>query len=124
MEEMRERVKSEEGKRIYAKQKAIIEPLLGHLKHNLNFRMFLRRGKKEVEVEWILLCIGFNIRKLARLIVGKLLSPGRKMSEWAKERVPKALKSALYLFILMLKKIFLNNSVPLTQPGHVWCNAG
>jgi len=75
MQEMHERMESEEGKRIYARRKTLVERIFGHIKYNLKFRQFLLRGRQAVESEWLLLCIGMNIRKIRAFLNRTLLSP-------------------------------------------------
>lgn len=48
-----------------------IESFFGDLKHNCNFRRFSLRGKQKVEHELGLLCIGYNLRKLAKMEMKK-----------------------------------------------------
>ena len=75
MTEMRERMESEEGKRIYSKRKTMTEPDFGHIKKNLGFRQFLLRGRRGAEIEWLLLCIGINMRKIGKYL-RRLFKPG------------------------------------------------
>ena len=84
MQEMRQRMESEEGKAIYGRRKAMIEPLFGHFKHNLRFRQFFTRGLQAVQSEWLLLCIGVNIRKLSKWKKGRAL-PSTPQSQQNRE---------------------------------------
>jgi len=68
-------MESEEGKRIYSKRKTMTEPDFGHIKKNLGFRQFLLRGRRGAEIEWLLLCIGINMRKIGKYL-RKLFKPG------------------------------------------------
>ena len=52
------------GRAIYARRKAIVEPVFGQIKHARGFRQFLRRGQVAVRDEWALLCTVHNILKL------------------------------------------------------------
>ena len=61
---MKYRLKTKEGKQIYAKRKSTIEPVFGIIKHVLGFRQFLLRGLKSVAGEWNLVCIAYNLKKL------------------------------------------------------------
>ena len=71
---MRQKLDSAEGKRIYAKRKIIIEPVFGNIKHNLRFREFLLRGLKKVKAEFALIAIVHNIRKIAKFLKKLLFS--------------------------------------------------
>ena len=64
IEEMKVRLKSEEGRRKYLKRMITIEPIFGHLKHNLGYRQFLLRGLEKVKSEFRLMCIGSNLKKM------------------------------------------------------------
>lgn len=41
------------------------ETVFGDVKHNMGFRRFMLRGLKKVDVEWGLVCMAHNLRKLA-----------------------------------------------------------
>jgi transposase len=77
MMEMKERMESAEGKAIYGKRKTMIEPPMGHIKKNLRFRQFYLRGRRGAEIEWLMLCIGINIRKIGKFIQKTLKPSGR-----------------------------------------------
>jgi transposase len=52
------------GHAIYARRKAIVEPVFGQIKHARGFRQFLRRGLVRVQQEWALICLSHNLLKL------------------------------------------------------------
>jgi transposase len=52
------------GHAIYARRKAIVEPVFGQIKHARGFRQFLRRGLVRVQQEWALVCLSHNLLKL------------------------------------------------------------
>lgn len=66
-EKMRQKLETEVGAQIYARRKAIVEPVFGILKHARKFRQVLMRGKSKVQSEWSLLCTAHNVWKLYRL---------------------------------------------------------
>ncbi len=68
-EEVRQRLLSEEGKEIYNKRKVEVETVFGIIKNNKGFRRFLLRGLKGVKLEWGLVCIAYNIEKLAKIMI-------------------------------------------------------
>jgi transposase len=70
---MRQKLDTAEGQQIYARRKTIVEPVLGNIKHNLGFRRFLLRGLKKVRVEFILIALAHNIRKIAKFFRKRLL---------------------------------------------------
>jgi hypothetical protein len=64
---MREKVCSEEGKRIYGKRASTVEPVFGIIKGAMGLRQFLLRGIAKVHIEWDLACLAYNLRRLWRL---------------------------------------------------------
>jgi transposase len=76
MTEMKQRMESASGKALYGKRKTMIEPPMGHIKKNLRFRQFSLRGRRGAAIEWLMLCIGINIKKIGRFIE-KVLKPSR-----------------------------------------------
>lgn len=71
-EELREKViarlKTKEGQEKYNKRNYKIEPIFGHLKHNLKYRMFHLRGLEKVNGEFKLMCIAHNLTKIHKYI--------------------------------------------------------
>jgi len=63
-EEVRERMATEEGQRIYAKRAPRVEGAFGTIKAAMNIRRFHRRGLKKVRQDWTWICLAFNMRKL------------------------------------------------------------
>lgn len=66
---MTHRLKTTEGKKLYAKRKSTVEPVFGIIKHVLGFRQFLLRGLENVEKEWSLVCMAWNIKRMHALRV-------------------------------------------------------
>ena len=65
--EMRERLQTEAGRKMYAKRKQTVEPVFGIIKHVLGFWQFLLRGLTNVSGEWELVCLAYNVKRLFRL---------------------------------------------------------
>lgn len=63
---MREKLKTPEGKKTYAKRRWTIEPVFGNLSYNLGYREFRLRGSPKVGGEFNLMCIGHNLQKIAK----------------------------------------------------------
>ena len=61
---MREKLKTDEGRRLYAKRKQTVEPVFGIIKEVLGFRQFLLRGLEKVRGEWSLMCLAYNVKRL------------------------------------------------------------
>ncbi len=64
---MAHRLKTREGKAIYAQRKSTVETVFGIIKHVQGFRQFLLRGLDAVAGEWSLVCIGWNLKRLHAL---------------------------------------------------------
>ena len=64
IEKMEEKLRTENGKKIYGKRKWVVEPVIGNISYNLGFREFLLRGKDKVRGEFSLICIGHNLLKI------------------------------------------------------------
>lgn len=64
---MREKVTSDEGKRIYGRRAASVEPVFGVLKGAMGLGQFLLRGLGKVHIKWQLACLAYNMRRMWRL---------------------------------------------------------
>lgn len=64
---MRDKMQTEESKKIYALRKTTVEPVYGHMKQNLGFREFLLRGLEKVKTEINLISIAHNLGKIHRM---------------------------------------------------------
>jgi len=67
VDRMARKLHTKVGAAIYARRKAIVEPVLGQIKQARGFRQFLLRGVEKVQGEWSLVCTTHNILKLYRL---------------------------------------------------------
>jgi len=67
---MSQKIRSEEGRRIYAKRKSTVEPTFGIIKAPMGFRQFLLRGMEKVSGEWTLVCTAYNLKRLWALRSG------------------------------------------------------
>jgi len=61
---MKHRLQTNEGKKIYALRKSMIEPVFGVIKHVMGFRQFMLRGFEKAQGEWNLICIAYNLKRL------------------------------------------------------------
>ena len=61
---MREKVRSDEGRRIYGKRASSVEPVFGTIKAAMGLRQFLLRGIAKVRIEWDLAAVAYNMRRL------------------------------------------------------------
>jgi transposase len=65
-ERMAAKVRTAEGKALYARRKVIVEPVFGQIKEVRGFRRFLLRGLEKIRGEWRLVCLTHNLLKLWR----------------------------------------------------------
>ncbi|WP_175638096.1 IS1182 family transposase [Metabacillus schmidteae] len=66
--EIRERLQSEKGRKLYSQRKCDVESVFGQLKHNQQFRRFSMRGLQKNTIEWGLLCVAHNCKKMHKAI--------------------------------------------------------
>jgi transposase len=64
VDRMSRKLHTKAGAAVYAARKAIVEPVIGQIKHARGFRQFLLRGFENVQGEWALVCTTHNILKL------------------------------------------------------------
>ncbi len=62
--DLEQQLMSKEGKKIYSRRMPLIERTFAEIKANLGFRRFLRRYKESVQMEWIMVCMAFNLRRM------------------------------------------------------------
>jgi IS5 family transposase len=67
LERMANRLKTRAGRAAYALRKHSVEPVFGIIKSVLGFRQFLTRGLANVRNEWTLVCLAWNLKRLAAL---------------------------------------------------------
>lgn len=67
LQAMAHRLKTPEGKKLYAKRKHTPEPVFGVIKSVLGFRQFLLRGLDNVRGEWSLVTMAWNIKRMFAL---------------------------------------------------------
>jgi transposase len=65
-EKMQAKLKTAAGRAVYARRKAIVEPVFGQIKEARGFRRFLLRGLKKIRGEWRLVCLTHNLLKIWR----------------------------------------------------------
>ncbi len=63
-EQMRGKLRTPEGRAVYALRKTIPEPVFGQIKEARGFRRFSFRGLAKVTAEWGLICLTHNLLKL------------------------------------------------------------
>lgn len=66
-EKMKQRLKTEEGRTLYNLRKQTVEPVFGIIKEVIGFRRFSMRGLEKANLEWTLVCLSYNMKKLFKL---------------------------------------------------------
>ena len=64
---MTTRLKTGAGRAAYALRKQTVEPVFGIIKSVMGFRQFLTRGLANVQGEWTLVCLAWNLKRMAVL---------------------------------------------------------
>jgi transposase len=64
---MAHQLKTKAGRAAYALRKQTVEPVFGIIKSVLGFRQFLLRGLGQVAGEWRLVCLAWNLKRMAAL---------------------------------------------------------
>lgn len=64
---MAHRLRTPEGKALYAKRKSTVEPVFGIIKEVLGFRRFHLRGFNAAQGEWNLVCMAWNLKRMYTL---------------------------------------------------------
>lgn len=80
--EVRERLSTEEGDKLYRRRKCDVEPVFGQIKWNRGFNRFLLRGLSKTTTEWGLICVAHNLMKWATQTESKI-EEGKKEDEMA-----------------------------------------
>jgi transposase len=76
---MRRTLRTTHGRRLYARRKAIVEPVFGQIKQGRGYRQFLLRGMRQVRGEWALICTTHNVRKLWTALRQRCPRPGDEL---------------------------------------------
>ena len=69
LEAMSHRLQTPEGKKLYALRKQIPEPVFGIIKSVVGFRQFMLRGLENVQGEWTLVTMAWNMKRMLALAV-------------------------------------------------------
>ena len=63
---MREAIDSPQGRRLYSRRIATVEPVFANIRHHKRLSRFTLRGRTKVSTQWQLYCLVHNIEKIAR----------------------------------------------------------
>ena len=64
LERMRHRLRTKAGRAIYRLRQQTVEPVFGIIKEAMGFRRFLLRGEENAALEWTLVSLAYNLRRL------------------------------------------------------------
>ena len=64
---MAHRLKTTLGQALYRFRKQTVEPVFGIIKEVMGFRRFLLRGREKVSLEWTLVCVSYNLKRMFTL---------------------------------------------------------
>lgn len=67
VEKMKHTLNTRAGRAAYALRKQTVEPVFGIIKSVMGFRQFLLRGLDNVRNEWTLVCMAWNLKRMAVL---------------------------------------------------------
>ena len=66
-DKMAHRLKTGIGRELYKLRKQTVEPVFGIIKEVMGFRRFSLRGHAKVALEWTLVCVSYNLKRLFTL---------------------------------------------------------
>ncbi|MBX9869870.1 MAG: IS1182 family transposase [Burkholderiaceae bacterium] len=67
VQKMRHKLQTQVGRVKYAARKCTVEPVFGIIKSVLGFRQFSLRGIEKADGEWTLVCLAWNLKRMAKL---------------------------------------------------------
>ena len=63
-DEMKQKIDTVEGRKVYGKRLGIVEPVFGNIRVNKGLNRFTLRGLVKVNIQWIIYCLVHNIEKI------------------------------------------------------------
>jgi len=67
IKDMRKKMATDEAKALYKLRQQTVEPAFGIIKTAMGFRQFLLRGLDKIEIEWCLVTLAYNCKRLHNL---------------------------------------------------------
>jgi hypothetical protein len=67
IQQMAHRVATKAGRQRYRQRQQTVEPVFGIIKQALGFRRFSLRGLAQVRLEWTLVTLAYNLKRLFNL---------------------------------------------------------
>jgi autonomous glycyl radical cofactor GrcA len=84
---MRQKLRSEEGKQIYAKRGYTVEPVFGQIKWDGRKLSMDLRGSVKVRGEFSLMCLVHNVKKIVKRVLDATVSLPRKYNKLIEQAV-------------------------------------
>jgi transposase len=81
---MEQKLRTPEAHQRYLRRQASIEPVFGIIKRVLGFEQFSLRGLQKVTLEWNLVCVAYNLKRLHKL----MSSPATKKAPTSSKPTP------------------------------------
>ena len=67
LDKVKHRMRTGQGRALYKLRKETVEPVFGIVKQVMGFRQFHLRGHPKADLEWALVCLAYNARRLFKL---------------------------------------------------------
>jgi len=67
IKDMKKKMETDEAKALYKLRQQTVEPVFGIIKATMGFRQFLLRGLNKIELEWCLVTLAYNCKRLHNL---------------------------------------------------------
>jgi lysozyme family protein len=64
VEAMKQKIDTHDGRRIYAKRLAVVEPVFANIRAQKRLDRFTLRTKEKVNIQWLLFALVHNIEKI------------------------------------------------------------
>ena len=64
-DDMKDKIDTPEGRKIYAKRLAIVEPVFGNIRTQKGMDKFTLATRSKVQIQWMLYCIVHNMEKVS-----------------------------------------------------------
>ena len=68
LEQMKQKLRTAEGKAVYRLRKMTVEPVFGIIKEAMGFRRFMLRGEAQANGEWLLVCSSYNLKRMFNML--------------------------------------------------------
>ena len=82
---MRQKLRTDEGKRIYARRSYTVEPVFGEIKWDGRKPSMSLRGSMKVRGEFVLMCLVHNVKKIVKSVLDGTVSLSGKSDKLIEE---------------------------------------